>query len=207
MREGGKVLIEETVEVEFWEDFDPLCVYRVIADCSLGIDDGEHDPGAATVWNMTRRTQAARYNGYLGEYGLAVLAAGLSRKYGDALVDPDVTGGYGSAFLSGMRAAGCSRVVTNRSEIPHSGLKPSDLGFTIGRETRREFCAAINEALLWSEKGMPWLTVRSREDCAELMDLVLKDEKPVTAAGRLTRPCPPWAGRPRSCPRRSRWCW
>lgn len=180
----GKRIVAETVEVEVWEDFDPLCVYRVTADCSLGIDDGEHDPGEACVWNMTRRTQAARYNGYLGEYGLAVLSAKLARRYGEALVDPDVTGGYGSAFLSGLREAGYQRVYVNRAEIPAGGLKPSDIGFTIGRETRREFCAAINEALLWSQEGRPFVTIRSREQVAEMMDLVLKDERPVTAAGR-----------------------
>lgn len=180
----GKQVIAETVTVEVWEDFDPLNVYRVTADCSLGINDGEHDPGEVCVWNMTRRTQVARYNGYLGEYGLAVLAAGLGRRYGNAVVDPDVTGGYGSAFLSGLREADYPFVYVNRSEVPAGGLRPGDIGFTIGRETRREFCAAINEALLWSEQGRPFVTIRSREQVAELMDLVLKDEKPVTAAGR-----------------------
>lgn len=180
----GKKVVAEVVDVETWEEFDPLCVYRVVADCSLGIDDGEHDPGEVCVWNMTRRTQAARYNGYLGEYGLAVLSAGLARRYGDALIDPDVTGGYGSAFLSGLREARYERVHLNVAEVPRGGLEPKHLGFTIGKETRREFVAAINEALLWSENGHPFITIRSREQVAELMDLVLKDEKPVTAAGR-----------------------
>lgn len=180
----GKQLVTEVVDVEVWEEPDPRCVYRAIGDCSLGIDDGEHDPGEVTIWNMTRRTQVARYNGYIGEHGLAILSAGLGRMHFNALADPDVTGGYGSAFLSGLREANYPYVYVNRSEVPAGGLTPKDIGFTIGRETRREFCAAINEALLWSEQGRPFVTIRSREQVAELMDLVLKDEKPVTAAGR-----------------------
>jgi hypothetical protein len=64
------------------------------------------------------------------------------------------------------------------------GLTPKDIGFTIGKETRSQFCAAINEALLWSQEGRPFVTLRSRSQAAELMDLVLKDDRPVTAGGR-----------------------
>lgn len=166
----GKQLVHESLDVQVWEDPSPACVYRVIADISLGIDDGDHDPGKADVINMTTGTQAARYRGYCGEYGLGVLCAGLSSHYGGARVDPAVTGGYGSAFLSGLRAAGCRNVVSH-STPGKNGLERHHVGFTESAETRSLHAAALREALFASQQGAPWLHIRSREDVLELMDL------------------------------------
>lgn len=179
----GKELAEESVDVEVWEKYDRAHEYRVIADCSLGIDDGEHDPGEAIVVDMTTGWQAAGYHGFLGEYGLAVLCAGLSKRYGDCLVDPDTTGGYGSAFLTGLRDAGCTRVSTRAPSVPERGLKPSDIGYVVSSQTRPHWAASLNEALIWSEQGKPWLRIRSRRDIAELMDLTMRDGKIVTKGG------------------------
>jgi hypothetical protein len=167
----GKKLVSETVEVASWEEPDPACVYRIIADTSLGIDDDEHDPCMAQVVNMTTGQQAARYRGYLGEYGLGVLCAGLSKQYGEARVDPAVTGGYGSAFLSGLRAAGCRNVVSHTTPAKNGALERTHIGFTENAESRGMFAAAIREALVGSQQGVRWLTVRCREDVLELMDL------------------------------------
>lgn len=177
----GKRLVNELVDVEVHEDRQEGHVYRVIADPSLGIDDGEHDPGGLVVWDMTARCDVAAYRGYIGEYGLGVLAAGLSKQYGDAMVDGDTTGGYGSAFISGLRAAGCTRIVNTSSG--KDGLERTHLGFTINAATRAEFSAAINEALLASKEGAPYMRVRTRWVLADLVDLALKDGKPVTGSG------------------------
>lgn len=167
----GKKLVQQTAEVQSWEDYDPACVYRVIADTSEGIDDGDHDPGMAQVINMTAGTQAARYRGFLGEYGLGVLAAGLSKQYGGARVDPAVTGGHGDAFLSGLRAAGCRMVVSHTTPGRGGAMDRTHVGFTENAETRPMHAAALREALLASSQGARWLTLRCKEDVLELMDL------------------------------------
>lgn len=168
----GKKLVTEVVEVDVWENFEPACVYRIFADTSKGIDDDEHDPGMAQVVNMTRGTQAARYRGYLGEYGLGVLAAGMSREWGGARCDPAVTGGYGEAFLTGYSAAGGTNLVSHTT-YDAQGHARHHVGFTENAEVNHLHAAAIREALVASEQGHPWLTIRCKEDVLELMDLVI----------------------------------
>lgn len=168
----GKQIVTEVVEVEVWENFESSCVYRIFADTSKGIDDDEHDPGMAQVVNMTRGTQAARYRGFLGEYGLGVLAAGMGREWGNARCDPAVTGGYGEAFLTGYRAAGGNNLVSHTT-YDGQGKARHHVGFTENAETNNLHAAAIREALVASEQGHPWLTLRCKEDVLELMDLVI----------------------------------
>lgn len=168
----GKQVVTEVVEVEVWENYEPACVYRIFADTSKGIDDDEHDPGMAQVVNMTRGTQAARYRGFLGEYGLGVLAAGMSREWGGARCDPAVTGGYGEAFLTGYRAAGGTNLVSYTT-YDAQGKARHHVGFTENAETNHLHAAAIREALVASEQGHPWFTIRCKEDVLELMDLVI----------------------------------
>lgn len=170
---AGKRIVTETVEVESWEDYDAACVYRVIADPSLGIDDEDHDPGMAQVVNMTRGDQVARYRGYLGEYGLGVLCAALSKAYGGARVDPAVTGGYGSALLSGLRASGCSSVVSHTTPGKAGAVDRTHIGFTENADSRAMFAAALREALQASQQGGAWLRLRCKADVMELMDLTM----------------------------------
>lgn len=168
----GKEVVTEIVDVDVWEERDPACTYRVVCDTSKGIDDDEHDPGMAQVLNMTRGTQAARYRGYLGEYGLGVLAGGLSREWGGARVDPAVTGGYGELFLRALADTGCTNV-ENYTTYDAQGHPRHHLGFVENVETNSTHTAALREALVASQQGRPWLTLRCKEDVLELMDLVI----------------------------------
>ena len=179
----GMKLVREAVEVEVHADYVPGHVYRVIADPSYGIDDGEHDPGAALVVDLTAREDVCAYRGYIGEYGLGVLCAGLGRQYGEAPVDADTSGGYGSAFLGGLRAAGYTKVVTHQPQGSDRAMDRRDMGFVINAATRAEFASALNEALFASAQGSPWLTIRTRWVLADLVDLVLKNDRPVTGSG------------------------
>ena len=83
----------------------------------MGVDDGEHDPGECTVWDVSVRpvVDVASYSGFLGEYGLGVLSAGMAKHYEEALVDPDTTGGLGGGFLGGLRSAKYGRIVNHRT--------------------------------------------------------------------------------------------
>lgn len=181
----GRELVTEVVDLEVWEEYRADSVYRIVGDPSMGIDDKAHDPGEVVVWNMTTGNQCARYNGYIGEYGLGVLAAGLSKRYGNAEFDPDATGGYGSACLTGYRAAGGRALVLNTRVVPVGGIDRTDAGFTINSGTRNEFASAILEALVRSKAGHPFMKINSADTVRELMDLVFDDRmRPVTSPGR-----------------------
>jgi len=182
LTDSGKELIHQTVMVDIYEPFRKTDRYRLIVDPSLGIDDGLHDPGEATIFNMTRGYDVARYNGYLGEYGLAILAAAMARAYGEAMVDPEMGGGIGSGFLSGLRAAKYGRIVN--SARSGAGMGRNNAGFVLSTDTRMEFAAALNEALWASSQGHPWLQIRSLGILTDLVDLIVDDkDRPITPAG------------------------
>lgn len=168
----GKELVTETVLVESWEDAPrPEHRYRIWIDTSMGIDDGIHDPGMIQVCDVTDGVQVARYEGFLGEYGLGILGGGLSKKWNDAEVYVGTSGGYGDACLSGLRLAGCRSIYT-RPIIGKDGIVDrTDIGYKETGSTRTEGFGALLEAFKASQAGSPWLTIRSPEDLAQLIDL------------------------------------
>ena len=173
----GKELVTETVMVESWED-DPRSAhrYRIWIDTSLGIADGMHDPGMIQVCDVTDGVQVARYEGFLGEYGLGILGGGLSKKWNDAEVYVGTTGGYGDSCLSGLRMAGCRSIYT-RTIVGKDGIiDRHDIGFKETEGTRTDGFGALLEAFKASAAGSPWLTIRSPEDLAQLIDLQVDDK-------------------------------
>lgn len=173
----GKQLVTETVEVESWQD-DPTPghVYAVLLDTSLGIADGAHDPGQAQVVDMTAGVQVARYEGFLGEYGLGVLGGGLSKKWTNAEVYVGTTGGYGDACLSGLRAVGCRNVHTRQVKSRDGRIERTDLGFKETEATRLEAFGALRECFTAAQAGRPWFTIRSPEDLAQMLDIQVDDK-------------------------------
>lgn len=178
----GKDFVAETVEVEVFEPYRNTDRYRAIVDPSLGIDDGLHDPGEVTIFNMTRGYDVARYNGYLGEYGLAILTATLCRTYGECLVDPEMGNGMGSGFLSGLRHARYNRVhSTAKSDKQRTR---TNVGFTMNGDARMAHAAALNEALFASAQGSPWFRINSAGILADLIDMIVdENNKPITPPG------------------------
>lgn len=180
----GREVVEEVVDVEIYDDAMPGHRYRGIADPSMGIDDSTHDPGENTVWDLTVRpvVDVASYSGFLGEYGLGVLAASMARAYNEALVDPDTTGGLGGGFLGGLRASKYARVVNHRTgKQEMSRLR---IGFVLSTETRMQFAAAINEALYASKMGKPFMRIRNPRIIADLLDMIVDAEgRPITPPG------------------------
>lgn len=173
----GKQLVTEMVEVESWED-SPRSghVYRVIIDTSLGIADGRHDPALVEVLDMTDGSQVSRYEGFVGEYGAGVLGGGLSKKWNDAMVDVATTGGYGETCLSGLRSIGCRSIVTRKIKDREGRLERTDIGFKESSETRVEYAGALIEAFKAARAGHGYLTIRSRADLAQLLDLSFDDK-------------------------------
>lgn len=172
----GKQLVTELVEVESWGEPKPSSRYRIYVDTSLGLADGAHDPGMVQVVDMTERTQVCRYEGYLGEYGLGVLAGGLSKRWNDAEVKVATTGGYGEACLSGLRAVGCKNIFTTQVTSRHGAIDRTDIGWKETADTRLEGFAALREAFVAASAGHPYLTIRSRADLAQLIDLQVDDK-------------------------------
>lgn len=180
----GMELVEDRVTVEVFEPPDSRETYLGVLDASLGIDDGRHDPGEVQIWAMRRPRLVARYNGYVGAYGLGILGAGLGRMYHDALLDPDTTGGYGGPLLTALRDAGYSRIAHD-ADPGRGGRLKSELGFTINAATRAQFITSLQEALAASAAGHRYLWIWSEDVVRELMDLVLDARgRPVTAPGR-----------------------
>lgn len=174
--EEGKRIITQEVEVEFWDGLrvDDAESYRIGCDLSLGIDDGEHDPLALAVWAERSGRLVGAYNGYLGAYGLGSLTAGIGRRYGNAVADPETGGGYAEAYLSGLRAANYPHVHSERSVMAG---KPDrlDYGFRISKATREQFAASINEALAASQLGQRWLHIPCEWMVRDLLDVVTND--------------------------------
>ena len=172
----GKQMVTELVETECWADVEPGHVYRVVVDTSLGISDGAHDPGMAQVVDMTIGAQVERYEGFLGEYGLGVLSGALSRKWNHGSVDVATTAGYGENCLSGLRAVGCRSIVSRQIKAKDGKIDRTDIGFKENTDTRKQFVGALIEAFKAARMGHPWLTVRSRADLAQMMDLSWDDK-------------------------------
>ena len=172
----GRRLRPMLVRVESWLEPDETDVFFITADIGKGIRDGKHDPCCLHVWSRRRRTLAARVNEYLGGYGLAQIAARLARKYGNCEVDPPTAGGYGEAFLSGLRQAGYYRIAHNkRHDRPGSWMQR--LGFTESRSSNAEWFGAMEAA--FSTRSV---TIWSKDAVRTLMDLV-KDENGKIEAG------------------------
>lgn len=180
----GVARVVELIDVEVFHDADPDEVHLVLVDPSKGIEDAVHDPGSVHVYSMRDFRLCARYDGYIGSYGLGVLAAGLGRRYGNALVDVDVTGGYGDGVLTALHDSGYPYVA--HDSIPTAGGKVrTTLGFTINANTRAQFVSAIQETLVALKSGHGFATVESEALVRCLMDLTMdKNGKPITAPGR-----------------------
>jgi len=172
--ETGRSRVLETVEVETWHTAKPGARYYIPVDPSSGTEDPErqHDPGALHVREMGSGDLVARYCGYLGSYGLGVLAAGLARQYNDALVEPETTGGWGEGVLRGLAEMGYGNVGHERVELD-PGRWRNELGFRTTVQSRPGMIAAVQE---WAERaaaGLHYAACPSRAVIECLMDTIL----------------------------------
>lgn len=98
----GIVLEHRTVKVEQWWPREPGETYWVLCDPSTGVEDATHDPAGIHVYARRRPRLVARYDGYVGAFGLGILAAKLARYYNGAWVDVETNGGYGLPALQAL---------------------------------------------------------------------------------------------------------
>lgn len=155
--ESGMQPVGLTVEVEIFEPERRGAKYYVPGDPSLGVDDPEHDPCGVHVYAYPDERGpmrlVARYNGYVGAYGTGSIMAHLGERYGDALVDPDVTGGYGGPTLSALAAYRSHGHPNGYRNVNHDALPAkhgeyrTTLGFTMNPTNKAEMIEQIRNAL------------------------------------------------------------
>lgn len=127
----GRHILELACEYE--EYFPPETdeTYIGVVDPSAGVNDRYHDPCCIQIWGLKRRRLVARYNGYLGSYGTGSLAALMGWRYGNAVIDIDMGGGYGDSCLRSMTALGYTNFMLELVE--DKALKVEE--FRIGHKT------------------------------------------------------------------------
>jgi len=167
---GSRVLRQIRCRVEVWDDYEAGDSYLIVCDPGKGIKDSRHDPDCAHVWSRRRKKLVARFNEYVGGFGLGGLCARLGRRYGSAEVDPAVTGGYGEAVLAGLRHAGYGNIARNDKEAA-PGVVAGLFGFTENREQRNAWRLAMEEAVAGR-----LVTIPSRDVLACLKTIVIDDK-------------------------------
>lgn len=143
-RADGRMVTPIEVDVEVWHDNEADEKYILIADPSAGIKSRGHDPAGLAVFSRRRPRLVARYNGFLAPHGLGSLASILAQKYNRALVDVDMTGGYGGPFLTGL---GKYSNISHDTDPDKPGYMNQRLGFRITAGNRSEIIGSIQQAL------------------------------------------------------------
>jgi hypothetical protein len=183
---SGRTTSEETVEVEILEDRDPEESYYIPMDPSAGIADDKHDPCGLHVWSRGAKGPVrlvARYNGYIGSYGLGALGAELAKHYNHALVDPETTSGWGAPCLTALANFGYGNVAKAKREL-RPGEWATELGFKTTGETRPAMIAAIQEWIRSERDRLAIASIRHAEVIRCLQDIVLNEKgKPIAAPG------------------------
>lgn len=84
-----------------WEDPQPGDHYYVGVDAAKGVIDG--DFAAAVGWNAETGNQAFRYSARVGPEKLGFYVNALGRRYNNATVNIELTGGWGWAAMKELR--------------------------------------------------------------------------------------------------------
>jgi hypothetical protein len=161
----GRLMETIVVPCEVWHDAEPGEKYLLIADPASGTKSKHHDPAGLILVARKRPRLVARYNGYLSPYGLGNLASILAQRYNKALVDVDMTGGYGGPFLSGL---GRYLNINRDTDPDKPGYVNPRLGFRITASNRGEIIGAIQQAL--AEDG---IIIESSDVISTLRNVVL----------------------------------
>lgn len=143
-----------TVEFHVWDDYQPGDRCFITADVGKGIRDGKHDPDCCHVWSERRRKLLGYVNAPIGGYGLGRLLAMLAPRYGNAMVDPAVTGGYGEAVLDGIHD-GNYWLISREQRESAPGKRSSRLGFWESRTANNEWREAVETALALRNVTIP----------------------------------------------------
>lgn len=174
----GRVVEPKIIRVQVWERPDEEESYLGVADPSLGIQSPMHDPAGWNFYGRRSRKLVCRFNGYLEPYGLGHLGAILSKRYNDAMVDVDQTGGYGLPTVRALSDYGCTNFARdfNATRLRVS----SGLGFKISVYSRADLMSAMVRAIAEQSVDIPSAEV------IESLSATVLDERgvPIKAPGR-----------------------
>jgi hypothetical protein len=145
--ESGRHIVPQSVEIEWWDKPEPDESYFIVVDPSTGIADKKHDPGGIHVWARGGKKLVARYNGYIGAWGLGSIAAILGKRYNNAMVDVEMNAGYGSSTLLAMSQAKYYRVMKDR-DADKPGVYNQKLGFRTSSANRGEMIGVLQSAVV-----------------------------------------------------------
>lgn len=180
----GLVRRSAVAVVKVWAYAKPGERFYIPVDPSQGINDPLHDPGALHVRRVGDGALVATHNGYLGAYGLGVLAAGLARQYNNAKVDVERNGGWGEGTLRGLADAKYGNIARERLWDRAESKWKDELGWRTNQDNRRGMFSLLRQ---WTDDyaaGNEYAPCPSAEVIETLLDLVIdEDGKPVAAPG------------------------
>lgn len=175
--DDGRYLVARHCDVEVWEKPQEGATYLMVLDPSTGVKSKTHDPAGLHVYRRgSRPTLVLRYDDYLEPYGLGYLASLIGRRYHNALVDIDMTGGYGAPTVTALSQQRYHNIMRDYHE-DRPGAQTGRLGFTITAVNRSEITTAIQRALLEDSVDMP------SADVISCLMGVTEDEKGKWLAG------------------------
>lgn len=142
-------------DAEIYEDPIEGASYIGVLDPSLGIKSAAHDPAGINLWrHASRPVLAVRVAAYLDPWSMGDLHATLGERYNKALLDVDMTGGYGSSSITAMLKRRYHNLVRDYHE-DRPGVTTTRYGFTISAVNRQEITTAITRALLEDSVDCP----------------------------------------------------
>lgn len=162
----GDVLVPVRCKVEIFHDFDESETYAGVLDPAtfLRLDlnglvapdwakegssaRGVPDPCGMHIYARRKPKLAMRFVGYSGAHGLGSLGAIMGRRYGNALLDTDLTGGHGTPTVRALTAARYYQLHRFDPSATNPGGGDNSLGFNMNATNRAEMVAAIQQALL-----------------------------------------------------------
>lgn len=154
--------------------------YYLPLDPSSGVDDRLHDPAAFHVYACRAERLVAVFEGALGPYGLGQLAGIVGWRYGGeakaALVDPEMSGGWGEAVLDGLGDLGYWNISQDVNEEQNDKLEPR-LGFRTTPFNRGDLIGAVDKLLFHDAVIVPDIRVVS---C--LKNVIVNEKGKVEAA-------------------------
>jgi hypothetical protein len=163
----GDVGVAVTCMVEIFADYDENETYLGVLDPAtfLRLDHktglvatdwtregsssrGVPDPCGLHIYARRKPMLVARFIGYSGAHGLGSLGAILGQRYGNALLDIDLTGGHGDPAVGAITDAGYYAMLSYLAPSSNPRAGSPKLGFSMNAANRAEMVAAIQQALL-----------------------------------------------------------
>jgi hypothetical protein len=144
---------------------------------------GVPDPCGLHIYARRKPRLVARFSGYSGAHGLGSIAGVLAKRYGNALLDTDLTGGHGHPTVRALTDSGYYRLNNWSPSATHLGQGVAELGFSMNAANRAQMISAIQMALLDDS-----LICESEAAVKSLMEVVYVmtpggSERPEAAAG------------------------